>query len=97
MNSILRDSWLPLVATLDGADERGFTAAKNGGELLLDDGVVHATVGADRRRIGHVWEAEIVRHLAGGGRAYFRWDDDNDARRIVCGLVQAMKNHSKVV
>ncbi|GGX11328.1 hypothetical protein GCM10007242_16790 [Pigmentiphaga litoralis] len=88
MNSILRDSWQPFIATLDGADDQGMIAARNGGVLRLESGVVHALAGAPRRRIGHVWSSEIVHHLAAGGQAYFRSDDDYAARQIVCGLVQ---------
>jgi hypothetical protein len=88
MNSILRYSWLPHIAVLDGADEEGLASARNGGQLFLEDGIVYATVGADRHRIGHVWCPDIVRHLAAGGKAHFRYADDNWERRIVCGLVE---------
>ncbi|GGX30383.1 hypothetical protein GCM10007242_41240 [Pigmentiphaga litoralis] len=79
---------MPVIATLDGADEQGISAARNGGVLRLEGGVVHALAGAPRRRIGHVWSSEIVSHLAAGGQAYFRSDDGYQARQIVCGLVQ---------
>lgn len=79
--------FLPVIASVEGADEQGLAAARNGGHLRLEGDSVAAYAGGPSNRIGYVRCPEIRAHLNAGGSAYFRhYDNIGRPNALVCGL-----------
>jgi hypothetical protein len=77
--------FLPVIVPIDGADESGLTAARNGGHLRLEGDSVAAYAGGPSVRIGYVRCREIRAHLNAGGSAYFRHcDGQGRPNLLVC-------------